>query len=200
MRLFWLISAHYHRAVVLRLALTGLSCWQLAHHVCVTLCGFLKPSDSHEPILGARSFPLPEWRQLRTDPAGGFSFGKGFRMMKKTVFLSCAALLTLSACDVPTVQQREVLNSMIGKTDVDVLRTFGVPSRTYQASGHDFLAYIDNETNYSPAQEAGVGAGVAVRGADMVAMAVGAAMAAGVGVLAVSRPAITIQRARLLSS
>ncbi len=91
-----------------------------------------------------------KWRQLRTDPAGGFSFGKGIRMMKKTVFLSFAALLTLSACDVPTVQQRKVLDSMIGKTDVDVLRTFGVPTRTYQASGHDFLAYIDNETNYSP--------------------------------------------------
>ncbi|ETC97959.1 hypothetical protein P792_12210, partial [Asaia sp. SF2.1] len=69
--------------------------------------------------------------------------------MKKTVFLSFAALLTLSACDVPTVQQRKVLDSMIGKSDVDVLRTFGVPTRTYQASGHDFLAYIDNETNYS---------------------------------------------------
>jgi len=91
-----------------------------------------------------------QWRQLRTDPAGGFSFGKGIRMMKKTVFLSFAALLTLSACDVPTVQQRKVLDSMIGKSDVDVLRTFGVPTRTYQASGHDFLAYIDNETNYSP--------------------------------------------------
>ncbi|AQS88631.1 hypothetical protein NCH01_19310 [Neoasaia chiangmaiensis] len=70
--------------------------------------------------------------------------------MKRVAFLPFAALLALTACDVPTVQQKQVLNSMIGQTDVDVIRKFGVPSRSYQASGHNFLAYIDNETQYSP--------------------------------------------------
>ncbi|MFT8402894.1 MAG: hypothetical protein ABF654_03350, partial [Gluconobacter potus] len=70
--------------------------------------------------------------------------------MKKVGLLSVLALLGLSACEVPTLQQRKVLDSMVGKSEVDVLRQFGVPTRNYDAQGHTFLAYIDNETQYSP--------------------------------------------------
>jgi len=70
--------------------------------------------------------------------------------MKPSRLLPFAALLALAACEVPTQQQRHLLDSMVGKSEVDVLRQFGVPSRAYQAGGHNFLAYIDNETNYSP--------------------------------------------------
>ncbi|GBD56868.1 hypothetical protein [Gluconobacter wancherniae] len=70
--------------------------------------------------------------------------------MRTVRTVSLAALLALSACAVPTLQQRKVLDSMVGKSEVDVLRQFGVPTRNYQASGHEFLAYIDNQTQYSP--------------------------------------------------
>jgi len=70
--------------------------------------------------------------------------------MKWVRLLPCAAVLTLAACDVPTVEQKKVLDSMVGKSEVDVVRKFGVPTRAYHAQGHNFLAYIDNETSYSP--------------------------------------------------
>ncbi|QDH17935.1 hypothetical protein [Swingsia samuiensis] len=71
-------------------------------------------------------------------------------LAKKTQLLFLMSFLTLSACDIPTVQQKQVLNSMVGKSEVDIVREFGVPSKSYQAQGHSFLAYIDNETQYSP--------------------------------------------------
>mgnify|MGYP004709996729 CR=1 FL=1 len=69
--------------------------------------------------------------------------------MKKAKLLSVVALLALSACEVPTLQQRQVLDGMVGKTEVDVVRQFGVPTRSYQTEGHSFLAYIENQTQYS---------------------------------------------------
>ncbi|AFW01729.1 hypothetical protein B932_2162 [Gluconobacter oxydans H24] len=73
----------------------------------------------------------------------------GTKKMKKAKLLSVVALLALSACEVPTLQQRQVLDGMVGKSEVDVVRQFGVPSRSYQTEGHSFLAYIENETQYS---------------------------------------------------
>ncbi|GAA4481113.1 hypothetical protein [Gluconacetobacter asukensis] len=70
--------------------------------------------------------------------------------MKYLSLLPLAALLALTACEVPSPEQRKLLNSMVGRGEVDVIRTFGVPTRSYEAQGHTFLAYIDSETNYSP--------------------------------------------------
>ncbi len=64
-------------------------------------------------------------------------------------------LLALAACETPSPAQRRLLDSMIGHSQVDLVRAFGVPSRTYSADGHTFLAYIDNESSYSP----GIGPG-----------------------------------------
>ncbi|WP_264921743.1 hypothetical protein, partial [Tanticharoenia sakaeratensis] len=69
--------------------------------------------------------------------------------MKTSRLVPFAALLALTACEVPTAAQRRQLDAMVGKSEVDVLRQFGVPQRSFQASGHNFLAYIDNQTNYS---------------------------------------------------
>ncbi|GBR44675.1 hypothetical protein [Neokomagataea thailandica] len=69
--------------------------------------------------------------------------------MKVAPFLAVAALLGLSACEVPTLEQRKVLDSMVGKNEVDVVRQFGVPSRSFQTQGHSFLAYIQNATEYT---------------------------------------------------
>jgi hypothetical protein len=70
--------------------------------------------------------------------------------MKYISLLPLATLLALTACEVPSPQQRKLLDSMVGRGEVEVIRTFGVPTRSYQAQGHEFLAYIDNETNYVP--------------------------------------------------
>ena len=73
--------------------------------------------------------------------------------------LIAASLLSLAACESPTPAQRRVLDSMIGRTPVDLVRSFGVPSRTYTTDGHVFLAYIDDESSYSPGSGPGWGWG-----------------------------------------
>ncbi|XAO71413.1 MAG: hypothetical protein AAYR33_10835 [Acetobacteraceae bacterium] len=70
--------------------------------------------------------------------------------MRLLRLLPVIGVLALSACATPTLQQRKVLDSMIGKSDVDVVRAFGVPSRSFEAGGRVFLAYIDNQTDYIP--------------------------------------------------
>ncbi|NVN10165.1 MULTISPECIES: hypothetical protein [Nguyenibacter] len=63
-------------------------------------------------------------------------------------FLPLAALLAFTACEVPSPEQRALLNAMLDRPAVDVVRQFGVPTRVYQADGHTFLAYISYDTNY----------------------------------------------------
>lgn len=70
-----------------------------------------------------------------------------------------AALAALSACAVPSPAQRKVLDSMIGRSETDLVRTFGVPSRNFTTDGHTFLAYVENETSYSPGSGLGWGWG-----------------------------------------
>ena len=70
--------------------------------------------------------------------------------MKSVRSLTLAALLAVSACAVPSPAQRKVLDSMIGRSETDLLRTFGVPSRTFNADGHVFLAYVQDESSYFP--------------------------------------------------
>ncbi|MCX5616620.1 fructose-bisphosphate aldolase [Bombella sp. TMW 2.2559] len=59
-------------------------------------------------------------------------------------------VMVLAGCSTPALQQPKVLNSMVGQSTVDVLRRFGVPARTYDVQGHNFLSYIETETQYSP--------------------------------------------------
>lgn len=59
-------------------------------------------------------------------------------------------MLSLAACQVPSPAQRRHLDSMIGRTPVDLIRNFGVPTRTYTTDGRTFLAYVDNESSYFP--------------------------------------------------
>ncbi|MFT8468814.1 MAG: hypothetical protein ABF705_09185, partial [Acetobacter syzygii] len=63
--------------------------------------------------------------------------------------LLLVGLLALTACQVPSAQERRRLDSMIGRQTVDVIRTFGVPTRQFTTGNHTFLAYITQETDYS---------------------------------------------------
>ena len=72
--------------------------------------------------------------------------------VRRSLPLIClvAPVLALAACASPTPAQRRALDAMVGRSPVDVVRSFGVPTRTYSTDGHTFLAYVDNESNYSP--------------------------------------------------
>ena len=70
--------------------------------------------------------------------------------MKIPRLLPAAALLVLSACAVPSPAERKLLDSMIGRSETDLLRSFGVPTRDFTAQGHTFLAYIQNDSTYLP--------------------------------------------------
>lgn len=61
-----------------------------------------------------------------------------------------ASLALLAGCEVPSAAERARLNALIGHSDTDLLRAYGVPTRTYTAQGHDFLAYVQGWTDVTP--------------------------------------------------
>lgn len=65
-------------------------------------------------------------------------------------WLVLGGVMLLAGCSTPALQRPKVLNAMVGQSTVDVLRRFGVPARTYEVQGHNFLSYIETETQYSP--------------------------------------------------
>ncbi len=79
-----------------------------------------------------------------------------FRRLLPLVVLA-APLLGLAACQTPTPAQRRLLDSLIGRPPVEVVRNFGVPTRTYSTDGHSFLAYIEDESSYFPGSGFGYG-------------------------------------------
>ncbi|AQT04675.1 hypothetical protein [Acetobacter persici] len=64
-------------------------------------------------------------------------------------FLLLVSMLSLAACQVPTAKERRQLDSMIGKQAVDVVRTYGVPTRQFVSGNHTFMSYINQQTDYS---------------------------------------------------
>lgn len=108
------------------------------------------------------------------------------RRIGSSLALASLMLVSLTACSGPTKEQRRQLDALVGKTEVDVVRAFGVPTRTFLANNHLFLAYIDNETQYYPGSMGwgwgwGGLVGVAPAGVVGAAWAVGAAGVWGVG-------------------
>lgn len=65
-------------------------------------------------------------------------------------WLALGGVMLLVGCSTPALQRPKVLNAMVGQSTVDVLRRFGVPARTYEVQGHNFISYIETETQYSP--------------------------------------------------
>ena len=63
-------------------------------------------------------------------------------MMRKV--LSIGALALLAGCAYPSKQHIDALNAVVGKPETDLVRTYGVPTRTYDTSGHRFLAYSES--------------------------------------------------------
>lgn len=74
--------------------------------------------------------------------------GSGGVVKLRLIVLAGVSLVTACASG-PTKEEKVRLDALIGQTQVDVVRAWGVPSRTYEANGHLFMAYVDNETGSS---------------------------------------------------
>ena len=66
----------------------------------------------------------------------------------RTVALACA--LALGACAYPNPQHVAAMNALVGKSEADLVRTLGVPSRTYDTGGHRFLAFSRSKLETIP--------------------------------------------------
>lgn len=64
--------------------------------------------------------------------------------------LALAAVLALAACAYPNPQHVAALNALVGKSETDLIRTYGVPNRTYDSGGHRFLAYSRSRIDTIP--------------------------------------------------
>ncbi len=68
--------------------------------------------------------------------------------MRRTLYL--AATLAIAGCAYPNPQHVQALNALVGKSETDLIRSNGVPNRTYEAGGHKFLAYSRNRIDTLP--------------------------------------------------
>jgi hypothetical protein len=68
--------------------------------------------------------------------------------MRKT--LAFAGLLFLTGCAYPSPQHVKALNAMIGKPEADLVRSYGVPTRSVETGGSKFLAYTKSRIESFP--------------------------------------------------
>lgn len=61
--------------------------------------------------------------------------------------LALAVALLVTAC-APHLDRRVYLSSLVGVPEAEVVRQIGVPTRTYETSGHKFLAYTEQRADY----------------------------------------------------
>jgi hypothetical protein len=52
-----------------------------------------------------------------------------------------AMLLSLAGCAYPNPAHVAALNALVGKSETDLVRAYGVPVRTYATGGEKFLSY-----------------------------------------------------------
>ena len=63
------------------------------------------------------------------------------------------ALPLLAACQQPTMQDRQAaLQPLVGQSESDLVRRMGVPTRSFDADGHRFLAYLQRDVTVLPGQ------------------------------------------------
>lgn len=69
-------------------------------------------------------------------------------MLRAAVLL---ALLLLGACaNQELAKRRAFLTSMVGQSEIDLVRQMGVPTRSFDLNGERFLAYDDRRLDYVP--------------------------------------------------
>ena len=72
-------------------------------------------------------------------------------MKQVTAGLAVAAALALSGCALgPNPKHVAYLNTLVGKSETDLVRAMGVPSRSFDSGGHKFLAYSRTKLESTP--------------------------------------------------
>ena len=61
--------------------------------------------------------------------------------MRTTLSAALASVALLAGCAYPSPQHVAALNTLVGKSETDLVRAHGVPTRTYETGGHKFLSY-----------------------------------------------------------
>ena len=72
-------------------------------------------------------------------------------------FFVFSALLGLAGCAYPNPQHVRELNALVGKPEPDLLRSYGVPTRTYDTSGLRFVSYQMSRIETLPGDGFGYG-------------------------------------------
>ncbi len=67
--------------------------------------------------------------------------------MRKFILLTA---LLLTACVDTGAQRRAYLTSLIGQPETTVIQQLGVPSRSFEAGGHRYLAYDERRVDVIP--------------------------------------------------
>jgi hypothetical protein len=61
------------------------------------------------------------------------------------------ALPFVSACTTPPPENRQaMLQPLVGQSETEVVRQLGVPTRSFEADGHRFLAYMQRSVTVQP--------------------------------------------------
>lgn len=68
--------------------------------------------------------------------------------MKRLLF-SVSAAVILSAC-ATTENYEKILSAWVGAEEIDLVRQWGAPNRTYEAGGSKFLTYASRQNVYLP--------------------------------------------------
>ncbi len=68
--------------------------------------------------------------------------------MRKT--LALAGLALLAGCASPSPQHVAALNALVGKSEADLIRVYGVPVRSVETGGSKFVAYSDHHIESFP--------------------------------------------------
>ncbi len=64
--------------------------------------------------------------------------------------LTLAICLSIAAC-ASGPDRRQVLASLVGQPETEVVRQLGVPNRSYETGGRKFIAYNERRTDLIPA-------------------------------------------------
>lgn len=67
--------------------------------------------------------------------------------MKRTLIAAFLSLLTGCAT---TANYEKILNSWVGADEIDLIRKWGSPHRTYETGGTKFLTYVSSRNVYLP--------------------------------------------------
>lgn len=67
----------------------------------------------------------------------------------RTLFALTVVLLALMGC-ATTANYTEMLGSWLAQSEIDLVRSWGPPQRTYEAGGHKFLVYTSSHSAYIP--------------------------------------------------